>query len=574
MGRRSRPDLDGLTSTRLGSRGPGSTGLGRTGAGRGRRHHSASGGSAVERVTRARSNGIRGLWVARSHPVASFAVVVFVTVWVQSGSGLVAAAVTPPLTGAGGLVWVWFRARRTGVGVGASRERAARRRRVRRQWDKACTAAGLGSVPVLLPWQVRSHGPGGETVVVTVDAAAAGIARDVLTAGLVPLAQVTGGGCRQVRLRPVGDTGVVELFFTFASALDEIVTPDRLATALDRSRDTKNPTTSAAGLAVFGLAENDNPTDESPSGGDGSVAGGVVPVGLPLLNGAGQCSFTPLLIAGQSGSGKSSALWALLLGFLLAKVPVRLWVADPAGGVELAALEDALTDQAGTDEFRVERYADTTDGIEAMVGDLEAVMFARMATQKAARVRAHTPTVAEPVHLLIVDELLLLSGLLKKGKDGPLGRIQVVGRKAGVSVIACTQVAKVADIGPCRDLFLQRMAFRLGTRDAVEAAFGAGGNWTEKAPAHHVPTAAKGTGYLVDATGTRGDEAIRFRALHLTDAQVAQVARGQVPDAFLTHTGRGYAAQPDTPTAPAHTPGAPADTTTTTGLTLVKETAA
>src|SRR3954447_12339252 len=131
--------------------------------------------------------------------------------------------------------------------------------------------------------------------------------------GLVAMAEVVAGGCREARLRPVGNTGTVELHFLWGDPLARTVLPGALPAA-------------AAGSAPYGLSDAGRP------------------VALPILNAAGECVFTPLLIAGQSGSGKSSALWATLLGFLVQGIPVRLRVADPAGGVELAALEDALTD--------------------------------------------------------------------------------------------------------------------------------------------------------------------------------------------------------------------------------------
>ncbi len=433
----------------------------------------------------------------RTHPVGAFAVLTYVVVWVQSGSGLVAAVVTPALMGAGVLVWFSYRLRRTGLGVRESAERLRRQRRVSQQWERACLAAELPQVPPLLPWRIRSEG---ETVVVRLNAAQYGIARDPLLRGLVAMAEVIGGGCREARCTPIGNTGMVELGFVWGSVLDNIVTPDALPAA-------------APGTAPYGLCDAGRP------------------VALPILNERGECVFTPLLIAGQAGAGKSSALWAVLLGFITLGVPVRLWVADPAGGVELAALQDALDDDAGTDLFRVHRYADDEPSIDAMITAMHEAMNQRLADQKARRVRAHVPTTAEPVNLLVIDELLYLDKMLKAGKSGPLGRIQIAGRKAGYSVIGCTQLSKVADVGACRDLFLQRLVFRTVSREATEAGFGSGSGWAEKAPAHRIPRTAKGMGYAVDTQGTTNasDEAVLFRSIYLTDDQTRDIARGHVP---------------------------------------------
>jgi hypothetical protein len=439
----------------------------------------------------------------RAHPLAAFAVLTWLVVWVQSGSGLVAMAVTPGLFVVGAVAWFAYRSRRTGLTVEASADQLRRQKRVRAQWAKACNAAGLPEVPVLPPWRVRSAG---QTVIATVDAAAYGIARKPLQKGLVAMAEVVAGGCREARLHPVGNTGSVELHFLWGDPLARTVLPHDLPPA-------------APGTAPYGLSE----------------AG--TPVALPILNGTGECVFTPLLIAGQSGSGKSSALWATLLGFLVQGIPVRLRVADPAGGVELAALEDALTHQTedrcsqSSALFRVHRYADSIDGIEAMVAEMEADMNTRLAAQKARRVRAHTPTPEEPVDLLVIDELLYLDALLKRGKSSPLGRVMTAGRKAAFSVIACTQLARVDAIGGVRDLFLQRLVFRTVSREATEAALGSGSGWAEQAPAHRIAREARGVGYAVDTLGVTAasDEAVLFRAVYLTDAQVRQIAAGQIP---------------------------------------------
>jgi S-DNA-T family DNA segregation ATPase FtsK/SpoIIIE len=446
----------------------------------------------------------------RTHPLAAFAVLTFLVVWVQSGSGLVAAAVTPGLFAAGAVAWFAYRSRRTGLSVAASADQLRRQKRVRAQWARACAAAGLPEVPVLPPWRVRSTG---ETVIATVDAAAYGIAREPLMKGLVAMAELVAGGCREARLHPVGNTGTVELHFLWGDPLARTVLPQDLPPA-------------ASGTAPYGLSDAGHP------------------VALPILNAAGECIFTPLLIAGQSGSGKSSALWATLLGFLGQGIPVRLRVADPAGGVELAALEDAL-DQPGEPNgastnalFQVHRYADSLEGIEAMVAEMEADMNTRLAAQKARRVRAHTPTPGEPVDLLLVDELLYLDALLKRGKSSPLGRVMTAGRKAAFSVIACTQLARVDAIGGVRDLFLQRLVFRTVSREATEAALGSGSGWAEKAPAHRIARDAKGVGYAVDTLGVTAasDEAVLFRAVYLTDAQVRQIASGRVPTDPHTQT--------------------------------------
>lgn len=302
-------------------------------------------------------------------------------------------------------------------------------------------------------------------------------------------------------MRALGHSGWVEVRFHFGDPLAQIVTPSMIPAA-------------EKGCAPYALSD----------------AG--APVSFRLVNGAGEFVMPPTLVVGQSGSGKSSTIWAALLGFIILGIPVELWVADPAGGVELAALQDALNDEAGTPLFKVVAYADDETAIEKMVERFHRKMLERMAANKGLRKRAHVPSTVEPVQFLIIDELLYCDGLLSKGRKGHLGRVMIAGRKVACGVIAATQLSKVADIGPCRDLFLQRVVFRTVSKDATEAALGAGTGYPERAPAHQIEWSAKGVGFAVDTEGktASSEEAVvKLRSVFLSDEQVAEIARGEIP---------------------------------------------
>lgn len=441
-----------------------------------------------------------------SAPLMTFAVVLWAVLWFQSGSGLVAVVLTPVFMGLGAGAWFAYRLRRTGLTVNAAAAQLRREWRVRQQWDRACHAAGWKVAPRLAktPWRpgLRSEG---DTVVARFNAAAHGLAHDPIHSGMRPMAEVIAGGCRAARAKTIGLTGWVEVRLDFAPAdpLATVVTPNMLPSA-------------PKGCIPYGLSE------------DGS------PVFFRLLNDRGECVFTPLLIVGATRSGKSSSLWAQLLGFIAAGVPVRLWVADPKGGMELPALEDALNRRAGTDLFKVVAYADTEDEVTAMVERMAEEMNARMLANKGKRKRAHAPTVDEPFNLLIIDELLLCDDLMKAGKRGPLGRIQLAGAAAGFSVIACTQLSRAQDLNAqIRDLFARRMVFRVVSREAVETALGSGNGWSEKAPAHRIKDRAeeKGVGYVVDMEGltSSSTEAIRFRSVLIEDEATNYIAEGEMP---------------------------------------------
>lgn len=488
-------------------------GRSRRGGGRGRRGRSVDPGRLAVRYLLWRTLPGK-VWLfggaCRSHPMLAWGVATWLTVWFSSGSGRFALVATPGLWLAGGAVWFRLRQRRAGLSVAAAAAQLGRERRVRKQWDRACAAAGWSVSPILYrrPWApgVRSEG---DTVVARFSASAAGLAREPIVSKLTTLSEVVGGGCRSARMKALGYSGLVEIRFDFAAAdpLAKVVTPNMLPAA-------------PAGCVPYGMSE------------EGS------PVYFRLLNEHGECVFTPLLIAGASRSGKSSTVWAQLLGFIAAGVPVEVYAADPKGGMELTALEDALNRRAGTPLFRVVEYADDPKGdgkkITAMVGRLEARMNERMAANKGRRKRAHVPTKAEPFLLLLIDELLLCDELLSKGKKGPLGRIQLAGAAAGVSVIGCTQLSRAADLNPqIRDLFVRRLVFRVPSKEAVETALGSGNGWPDKAPAHKLRdrTEDKGVGYAVDTEGmtSSSTEAVKFRSVWIDDEATAYIAEGEMP---------------------------------------------
>ena len=110
---------------------------------------------------------------------------------------------------------------------------------------------------------------------------------------------------------------------------------------------------------------------------------------------------THVLIAGATGSGKGSALWAILrsLAPLIASGSVRVTGLDPKGGMELFPARALFT-----------HYADTCP--EALVEALEDAV-ARMNTRKtrmrATGQRSFTPTPGDPWELIVIDELAVLT---------------------------------------------------------------------------------------------------------------------------------------------------------------------
>jgi hypothetical protein len=194
---------------------------------------------------------------------------------------------------------------------------------------------------------------------------------------------------------------------------------------------------------------------------------------------------TSLLIGGASESGKSNLVWYILSALNELQVPYRLWVIDPAGGVELSDLETSpLTRQ----------YVDRVKDISRIVTAFRASMDTRLSAMKSRRVRRHFPTVAEPVEIMLIDELLLCKKELQGGDaDSPLGEVLASGRKALHIVIGCSQLGQVDVMGRIRDLFPQRICLRTRNQEMTDAVLGTSAT-SDGANCHRI--SRKGEGYV------------------------------------------------------------------------------
>jgi hypothetical protein len=113
---------------------------------------------------------------------------------------------------------------------------------------------------------------------------------------------------------------------------------------------------------------------------------------------------------------------------------------------------------------------------------------------KSRRVRRHFPTVAEPVEIMLIDELLLCKKELQGGDaDSPLGEVLASGRKALHIVIGCSQLGQVDVLGRIRDLFPQRICLRTRTQEMTDAVLGTSAT-SDGANCHRI--SRKGEGYV------------------------------------------------------------------------------
>ena len=211
------------------------------------------------------------------------------------------------------------------------------------------------------------------------------------------------------------------------------------------------------------------------------------------------------LVAGRTGSGKGSVLWGIGCGLAPAVRAdvVRLWGVDLKRGVELAM---------GAGLFSARAY--TPDEALGVLRALMGVIDERGAVMAGAT-RLHEPTVGDPLHVLVIDELAALTAYadisIRREADRLLSEILTQGRALGVVVVACVQDPR-KDVVSMRGLFTQTVALRLASADETVMVLGEG--MTRIAPAHRISptfrerrgwsrTPAPPTGYAPTSGPTR-----------------------------------------------------------------------
>ncbi|HET7415184.1 MAG TPA: FtsK/SpoIIIE domain-containing protein, partial [Arthrobacter sp.] len=197
------------------------------------------------------------------------------------------------------------------------------------------------------------------------------------------------------------------------------------------------------------------------------------------------------LVAGCSGAGKGSVLWGICGGLAPAvKVDmVRLWGIDLKRGVELAMGEGLFSTRAYTP-------TDALDVLRALMRVIDARGQAMAGTT-----RLHQPTVGDPLHVLVIDELAALTAYadldIRREAGRLLAEILTQGRALGVVVVACVQDPR-KDVVSMRGLFTQTVALRL--RSVEETVMVLGDGMSRTAPAHRISPTSQGTAWVVEDT--------------------------------------------------------------------------
>lgn len=248
------------------------------------------------------------------------------------------------------------------------------------------------------------------------------------------------------------------------------------------------------------------------------------------------------LVAGITGSGKSSLTWSFLrgLGPAIKEGRVIVWAIDPKGGMSL-----------GPGRPLFDRYCSGT--VPEMVAMLEdAVRYMDARTKSLEEVATmHVPTVAQPFLLVVVDEFARISKFKgdKTSANAANAAIEAlvnVGRAAGVGVWVCTQ-SPLKEVIAQRDEFPNRVGFRMVPRIYNNEVLGADA-WSRGARCSEIPASMPGVAWIREEDG------------ELTRVRAAYVPRDEVV-AMAAKYGRGpmLADEPDLPPAPPFDVDATAD---------------
>jgi S-DNA-T family DNA segregation ATPase FtsK/SpoIIIE len=219
------------------------------------------------------------------------------------------------------------------------------------------------------------------------------------------------------------------------------------------------------------------------------------------------------LVAGSAGSGKASAMWGLMLALApgIRAGLVEVAGIDLKGGMELAMGRALFT-----------RYA--TDPVEAMVvlEDTARALQGR-ARAIAGLVRTHEPTTADPLQVVLVDELAALTAyvtdrdLLRRAETA-LSLILSQGRAPGFYVFGFVQDPRKETV-KMRHLFPQSFGLRLRDREEVAMVLGDGAI-AAGAACHKIGRSTPGVGYVLAEDG----RVLRVRAGYVTDPMIRELA--------------------------------------------------
>ncbi|MET7767521.1 cell division protein FtsK [Nocardia sp. NPDC005366] len=222
-----------------------------------------------------------------------------------------------------------------------------------------------------------------------------------------------------------------------------------------------------------------------------------------------------ILVAGMMGSGKGSVIWSLIaaLGPAIREGRVVLWVIDPKGGAEFGAARRWFARFA---------YDNGTQAL-AILKDAAEMVQARGESYMDRSERSITPSVAEPLVLVIVDEAASLTAYYsdRKIKDEILRYLGIVltqSRAMAVPVAGCIQDPSKAILEQ-RQLFSYRIGLRMAESTQPNMVFGTTGR-DRGALCDEIPETTPGLGYVEHEAST---DITRVRAFWVTDDDIGWI---------------------------------------------------
>ncbi len=243
---------------------------------------------------------------------------------------------------------------------------------------------------------------------------------------------------------------------------------------------------------------------------------------------------THVLVVGATGSGKGSVIWSTLhaLAPSIREGLVSVWCLDPKGGMELAPGRGLFARFVYGDPDEPSSLGAAGSAYElefaTVLEDAVAVMRRRQAALRG-RTRLHTPTVDEPLVLVVVDEIASLTAYVvdreaKRRIASALSLLLSQGRAVGVSVIGAVQDPR-KEVLSMRDLFPTRIALRLTESDQVGLVLGQGAR-DRGARCDQIPENLPGVGFVgLDGVA----EPVRVRFAHVTDADITTLCHTYAP---------------------------------------------
>jgi DNA segregation ATPase FtsK/SpoIIIE, S-DNA-T family len=237
------------------------------------------------------------------------------------------------------------------------------------------------------------------------------------------------------------------------------------------------------------------------------------------------------LMIGRSGSGKSGTLWMIIHGLatMVRDGLVQIWAIDPKGGMELGIGRGMFTKFADSDPYK------TVQMLQEAVG----LMRARQKKFKDDRKRKiHSPTLDDPVIVIIIDEILSLMSAMQTDTDMAkdiyknLWLLLTQGRAVGIVVIAAAQNPR-KDLLMIRDEFGRRICFAVNDEQHPDMALGEGARQRGARCDDPlvIPESLPGVGFMqVDNSPTP----VKFRSAWLEDDDIIEMEDNFAPTIITT----------------------------------------